>query len=191
MNFTRTTVCMSFVIDLERRSDQRGFFARTWCQKEFQAQGLSARVVQMSMSYNARKGTLRGMHYQLHPHEETRIVSCTRGAIYDVVLDLRCDSPTYLQWAAAELTAENHRMLYIPEGCAHGFQTLADDAEVLYLMNEFYSPEHQRGVRYNDPAFNIQWPLAVGVISPADRTWPDYQRSAREAPLGKLSHDRS
>jgi dTDP-4-dehydrorhamnose 3,5-epimerase len=178
MRFVATGVQGAYTIDLEYRTDQRGFFARMWCRREFEARELNLCLVQVSMSYSARKGTLRGMHYQIHPHEETKIVSCTRGAIYDVVLDLRRESPTYMHWAATELTAENHRMLYIPEGCAHGFQTLADDAEVLYLMNAFYSPEHARGVRYNDPLFNIRWPLAVSSISNADRAWPDYQRSA-------------
>jgi dTDP-4-dehydrorhamnose 3,5-epimerase len=174
MIFTETRVQGAHVIDLERRADERGFFARLWCQREFEAQGLTARLTQVNISSNVRKGTLRGMHFQIGPHEEAKVVSCSRGAICDVVLDLRRASPTYLRWDAVELNANNRRMLYIPEGCAHGFQSLADDAELLYLMSEFYSPEHARGVRYNDPAFDIHWPLPVAAISDADRTWPDY-----------------
>jgi dTDP-4-dehydrorhamnose 3,5-epimerase len=175
MLFTRTNVDGAFVIDLERRTDPRGSFARAWCQREFQAHGLTDRIAQVNVSANPRKGTLRGLHYQSRPHQEAKVVSCTRGAVLDVVLDLRPDSPTYLRWAAAELTAGNRRQLYIPEGCAHGFQTLADDTELLYLMSEFYAPGHACGVRYNDPAFGIAWPLPVAVISDADRDWPDYR----------------
>jgi dTDP-4-dehydrorhamnose 3,5-epimerase len=174
MLFIETKVFGAYVIDLERRADERGYFARVWCEKELQAHGLTARVAQVNVSGNARKGTLRGMHHQLAPRQEVKIVTCTRGAIYDVALDLRRDSPTYLKWVAAELTAANRRMLYIPEGCAHGFQTLADDTELLYLMSEFYSPELARGVRCDDPAFGIEWPLAVTCMSAADRDWPDY-----------------
>jgi dTDP-4-dehydrorhamnose 3,5-epimerase len=174
MIFTETRVRGAFVIDLERRTDNRGFFARAWCQKEFAAHGLSGRLVQVNVSYNARRGTLRGLHYQLAPYQETKVVSCTQGAIYDVVVDLRRDSPTCRQWAAAELTAGNHRMLYVPEGCAHGFQTLADDTELLYLMSAFHSPEHARGVRYNDPAFGVEWPLPAHALSDVDRSWPDF-----------------
>ena len=174
MIFTETAVRGAYVLDLERRSDTRGFFARAWCAKEFEAHGLTPRLAQVNVSANVRKGTLRGMHYQRPPHREAKVVSCIRGAIYDVVLDLRRVSPTYLRWAAAELTAESHRMLYVPEGCAHGFQTLMDGAEVLYLMSEFYAPGHAAGVRYDDPAFAIEWPLPVACISDADRAWPDY-----------------
>jgi dTDP-4-dehydrorhamnose 3,5-epimerase len=179
MLFEETRVQGAYVIDLELRNDRRGFFARTWCQKEFAACGLTAHVVQINVSHNTHKGTLRGMHYQSAPFQEAKVVSCTRGAIYDVVLDLRADSPTYLRWDAAELTAENRRQLYVPEGCAHGFQTLTDDTELLYLMSEFYVPDHACGVRYDDPAFGIQWPLPVGVLTEADRTWPDYESKAR------------
>jgi dTDP-4-dehydrorhamnose 3,5-epimerase len=178
MLFTETRVKGAHVVDLERRADDRGFFARAWCQKEFQIQGLTARLTQVNVSFNRRKGTLRGLHFQLPPYQEAKVVSCTQGAIYDVVVDLRRDSPTHLQWAAVELTAGNRRMLYVPEGCAHGFQTLADHSELLYLMSEFYSPEHARGVRYNDPSFGITWPLPAECLSEADRAWPDYPRGA-------------
>jgi dTDP-4-dehydrorhamnose 3,5-epimerase len=175
MIFTRTRVHEAYVIDLERRTDERGFFARAWCEKEFAAHGLAPRLAQVNVSFNARKRTLRGMHYQASPCAEAKVVSCTGGALYDVVLDLRPESPTYLRWDAVELTAGNRRMLYVPEGCAHGFQTLADDTVVLYFMSEFYSAEHARGVRYDDPAFGIRWPLSVGTISEKDLTWPDYE----------------
>jgi dTDP-4-dehydrorhamnose 3,5-epimerase len=176
MMFQETSIQGVYLIDLERRADHRGSFARAWCQKGFEAHGLTARVAQINVSSNPQKGTLRGMHYQFPPYCETKVVSCTRGAIHDVALDLRQDSRTYKQWFAAALTAENRRMLYIPEGCAHGFQTLADDTELLYLMSEYYCPGHARGVRYNDHAFEIQWPLPVEKISDADRAWPDYER---------------
>jgi dTDP-4-dehydrorhamnose 3,5-epimerase len=176
MFFRETKVKGAYVIDLDRRVDDRGYFARAWCQKEFQAQGLTARLAQVNVSFNVRKGTLRGMHFQLPPYQEAKIVSCTRGAIYDVVVDLRHDSPTYMQWDGVELTAGNRCQLYIPEGCAHGFQTLDDNSELLYLMSEFYSPQHARGVRYNDPSFNIAWPLPPQCLSEADRAWPDFPR---------------
>jgi dTDP-4-dehydrorhamnose 3,5-epimerase len=180
MYFQQTDVEMAFLIDLERRSDSRGFFARMWCRQEFAAHGLCARLAQINLSGNLRKGTLRGMHFQRQPHGEVKVVSCTRGAIYDVVLDLRSDSPTYMRWAAVHLTAENHSMLYVPEGCAHGFQTLTDDSEVLYLMSEFHSPAHAMGVRFDDPSFDIKWPLRVESISETDLEWPDYQRHIAE-----------
>lgn len=181
MTFTETRVRGAFVIDLERRVDNRGFFARAWCEKEFAAHGLTPRVVQVNVSFNAHQGTVRGLHYQLAPHQEAKVVSCTRGAVYDVVLDLRPESPTYLRWDAAELTADKHRMLYVPEGCAHGFQTLTADSELLYLMSEFYTPEHACGVRYNDPAFGIEWPLRAMGLSQADRSWPDFDAGAQAA----------
>jgi len=185
MIFAEMPLAGAYVIDLERRSDQRGFFARTWCQKEFEAHGLAVSLAQINLSHNVNKGTMRGMHYQCAPFEEAKVVSCTQGAIFDVILDLRPYSPTYLNWTAEELNADNHRALYIPEGCAHGFQTLADNSQVLYFMSEFYAPEHGRGVRYDDPAFAIEWPLAVTSISAADRSWPFYKilsNSARPAP---------
>jgi dTDP-4-dehydrorhamnose 3,5-epimerase len=174
MIFRETKVRGAFVLDLERREDERGYFARAWCQKEFAAHGLNDVVAQINVSRTERRGAVRGLHFQREPFAEAKTVSCTRGAIYDVVLDLRPDSPTYLQWDAAELTDDNRRMLHIPEGCAHGFQTLSEGAEVLYFMSQFYSPEHAGGVRFDDVAFNIVWPLPVTVLSPADQNWPHY-----------------
>jgi dTDP-4-dehydrorhamnose 3,5-epimerase len=175
MKFSPTTIAGAWIVDLERRGDERGYFARAWCQREAAAHGLDTNLAQINISANARRGTLRGLHFQAIPRAEAKVVSCTRGAILDVMLDLRPDSPSYLQWQGVELSGDNRRMLYIPPGCAHGFQSLTDNAELLYFMSEFYSPEHGRGVRYDDPAFAIDWPLPVSEISPADRTWPDYQ----------------
>lgn len=174
MIFTKTGLGEACIIDLEKYEDQRGFFARAWCQREFEEHGLVPRVVQTNVSYNKYKGTLRGMHYQRAPYAETKLVRCTRGAIYDVIIDLRPDSPTYKQWLGVELTAANYRMLYVPEGFAHGFQTLMDEVEVIYQVSQFYTPEAEGGLRYNDPAFGIDWPLEVQVISDKDKNWPDY-----------------
>lgn len=174
MIFSETKLPGAVVIDIEKRGDQRGFFARGWCQREFEAQGLTARVVQANISVSHAKGTLRGMHYQAAPYEEAKVVRCTRGAIFDVILDLRPASPTYKQWLGVELTAANYRMLYVPEGFAHGFITLMDEAEVTYQVSQFYTPEAERGVRWNDPAFGIEWPVPVTVISEKDSRWPDY-----------------
>ena len=154
----------------------RGFFARTWCRREIEQLGLCADIAQCSISVNLRKGTLRGMHLQGPPHEETKIVRCVKGAIFDVVLDLRRDSPTFLRWHGVELSSANRLALYIPAGCAHGFQTLDDDCEVAYQISEFYHPECSRPVRWNDRAFGIEWPLPVTVMSAADRTYPDFKR---------------
>lgn len=162
-------------IDLDRKVDERGFFARTWCRHEFENHGLNPKLVQCSLSFNTRKGTLRGMHYQDEPHAEAKLIRCTRGAIYDVVIDLRPESQSYKKWLAAELTSDKRNMLYIPEGCAHGFLTLTDDTEVFYQMSKSYSPDSARGVRWNDPAFQIVWPHAVEVISERDRTYPDFK----------------
>jgi dTDP-4-dehydrorhamnose 3,5-epimerase len=164
-----------FEIEIERHIDERGFFARTWCKKEFEEHGLDSRVAQSSTSFNARRGTMRGVHYQAAPNAETKIVRCTQGSVYDVVLDLRADSATFKKWIAVILSAEQRNMIYIPEGCAHGFLTLADNTEVLYQMTEFFAPESARGVRWNDPAFGITWPEKVEVISERDRTYPDFK----------------
>jgi dTDP-4-dehydrorhamnose 3,5-epimerase len=176
MKFTPLRLPGAFRIELEPISDERGFFARSWCEQEFTAQGLNPHIMQCSISFNQKKGTLRGMHYQAAPHEEAKLVRCTQGAIYDVLLDLRADSPTYCRWAAEELSAENRRMLYIPEGVAHGFQTLTDNAEVFYQISEFYHGELSRGVRWNDPAFGIAWPDDTRTISERDRQYQDFQR---------------
>ena len=172
MKFSPTKLPDVWIVDLEKREDERGFFARSWCQREFEQYGLNPRLVQCSISFNRKKGTLRGMHYQIAPHEETKLVRCTRGAIYDVAVDLRPNSPAYKQWTAVELSSDNERMLYIPEGCGHGFQTLADDAEVFYQISEFYFPELSRGVLYSDPALAIPWPVANPILSERDRAFP-------------------
>jgi len=164
-----------YEIELEPHPDERGFFARTWCQEEFKSHGLKSSLVQCSISFNNKRGTLRGLHFQAHPHGETKLVRCTRGAIYDVVVDLRPSSPRFKEWYAAVLSEENRKTLYIPEGCAHGLMTLEDDTEVLYQMNEFYSAESARGVRWNDPAFGVDWPGSVEVISDRDRNYPDFK----------------
>ena len=164
----------SFVIQIEKREDERGFFARAWCQEEFGEHSLTSRVVQTNISFNINKGTLRGMHYQIAPYEEAKLVRCTSGAIYDVIIDLRQDSRTYLQWVRVELTAENYKMLYVPENFAHGFQTLQDSTEVTYHVSQFYIPGSERGIRWDDPAFGIEWPLEVTVISDKDKNWPDF-----------------
>ncbi|MGH9395763.1 MAG: dTDP-4-dehydrorhamnose 3,5-epimerase [Terriglobia bacterium] len=176
MVFTETKLKGAFIIEPERREDERGFFARTFCQREFEAHGLNPRVVQCSVSYNKKEGTLRGIHYQIPPHAETKLVRCIQGAIYDVIVDLRRESLTFKQWIAVELSAVNRKMLYVPDGVGHGFQTLEDSSEVFYQMSEFYDPECARGVRWNDPVFAIQWPVAEGIIiSDRDSHYPDYQ----------------
>jgi dTDP-4-dehydrorhamnose 3,5-epimerase len=175
MQFRPTTLGDAYIVEPERRSDDRGFFARTWCQQAFTAQGLDANLVQCNVSFNHRKGTLRGMHFQLPPFAETKLVRCTQGAIYDVIIDLRPDSPTFQQWVGVELTAANGQALYVPKGFAHGFQTLTDDAEVFYQMSAFYEPGYAGGLRWDDPTFKIDWPMAVTVIADRDRTYADYQ----------------
>jgi len=177
MRFTATVLPGAFLVDVERHVDERGFFARSWCQQEFEAQGLNGRLVQCNISRNAHRHTLRGMHYQAMPHAEVKLVRCTMGAIYDVIIDLRPDSSTRGQSFGAELSASNHRALYIPEGFAHGFLTLTDDSEVFYQMSEFYHPEAARGVRWDDPAFGIEWPQRPAVISARDAAYPDYNAS--------------
>lgn len=175
MIFTETELKGAYLIDVEKKADNRGFFARVWCQREFQAHNLPQQFVQCNVSWNRRKGTLRGMHRQLPPHEESKLIRCTRGAIYDVILDLRSDSPTFGRWVGVELTEDNHRSLFVPGGFAVGFQTLAKDSEVLYLMSEFYTPGAEQGIRYNDPAFGLEWPTEVTVISEKDKSWPDFR----------------
>lgn len=174
MIFTETTLKGAFMIEPERRHDERGFFARTWCQREFAAEGLPPEWVQCNISFNRQRGTLRGMHYQAAPYAEAKLVRCTMGAIYDVIIDLRSESPTFRQWLAVELTADNRRMLFIPQGFAHGFQTLTDDTEVFYQMSQFYVPEYARGVRWDDPAFKVSWPAEKRIISERDQAFPDF-----------------
>lgn len=175
MIFIETKLSGAFIIKPELLEDDRGFFSRTFCRKEFEMNGLNPHLVQCSISFNEKAGTLRGMHYQQTPYAEVKLVRCTMGAIYDVILDLRPESPTFRQWTAIELSAENHLMLYIPEGFAHGFQTLRDNNEVFYQMSDFYHPEAARGIRWNDPAFNIQWPMKVVIISSKDSQYSDFQ----------------
>lgn len=174
MIFTETTLRGAFVIEPERIEDERGFFARTWCEEEFRSRGLNTRLVQCNVSFNHRKGTLRGMHYQAAPFEEIKLVRCTAGAIQDVIIDLRPESSTFKQHFSIELSADNRIMLYIPVRFAHGFLTLTDGAEVFYQMSQSYSPAHARGVRWNDPAFRIAWRGEVKVISERDRNYPDF-----------------
>lgn len=174
MRFRETELPGAFVIELEKIEDNRGFFARVWCQQDFEDNGLVSRIVQVSTSFNTKAGTLRGMHYQVAPHVETKVVRCTRGALYDVIVDLRPDSPTYKRWIGVELTAKNHAMLYVPAGFAHGFITLEDDTEVTYLISEAHHPQAARAIRWDDPVFNIQWPRPVAEISERDAGWPDF-----------------
>lgn len=174
MIFKESKLKGAFVIDLEKHQDERGFFARTFCRKELQDHGLIADVAQANMSLSKARGTLRGMHYQKAPYEETKLVRCIRGALYDVIIDLRPESPTYKQWIGVELSADNYRMLFVPKNFAHGFITLAEDTEVTYMVSQYYSPGAELGIRWNDPQFAIEWPIDVTVISPKDANWPDF-----------------
>ncbi len=174
MKFNSTPFEGVYTIEIERIFDERGFFARSFCQKEFIKFGLNPNIKQCNISFNRKKGTLRGMHFQNPPFEEDKVVSCSRGAIYDVILDLRKTSNTYKQWISFELNEENNVFLYIPSGFAHGFQTLVDNAQVLYQMSEFYQPDYAQGVRYNDPMFPIQWPLDISVVSEKDLSYSDF-----------------
>lgn len=175
MIFRETKLPGTFEIEVEPKADERGLFARTWCRREFADRGLKAEVAQCSLSFNPRKGTLRGMHFQVAPHGETKVVRCTRGAIYDVVLDLRPKSPTFKDWVAIVLSAETRKTVYVPEGCAHGFLTLEDKTEVCYQISEFHDMELARGVRFDDPAFQIDWPEKIEVISERDRNYPSFE----------------
>ena len=177
MNFIATKLPGAFVLEPERFEDERGFLARAWSAQAFAEQGLEAPFVECNISYNRRKGTLRGMHFQRPPHAQNKLVRCTRGAVYDVIIDLRTDSPTFKQWLGVELTAENRRSLYVPAGCAHGFQTLEDDSELYYQMSAAYAPEVSDGVRWDDPAFRVEWPDSEQerVIIARDRQYPDFR----------------
>ncbi len=174
MNFTETKLSGAFVIELQRAEDSRGFFARAFCRREFEAHGLNPAVAQCNTSFNRAAGTLRGMHYPIDPFPEVKLVRCISGAIHGVIIDLRPASPTYRAWAGFDLSAENHRTLYVPEGFAHGYLTLADHTEVFYQVSECYNPGHERGIRWNDPAFAIHWPATPRIVSPKDASHPDF-----------------
>lgn len=174
MIFTETKLKGAFIIEIERQEDERGFFARTWDQKKFEENGLNPKLVQCNISFNKKKGTLRGMHYQISPYEEAKLVRCTRGKIFDVIIDLRFKSETFKKWVGVELSAENHKMLYVPEDCAHGFQTLEDNTEVFYQMSEFYMPKYTRGVKWNDKAFGIRWPALPTIVSKKDSIYSSF-----------------
>lgn len=180
MRFHETTLPGAYVIELEKKGDDRGFFARFYCTKEFAKHGLESNFVQVNNSLSAYKGTLRGIHYQLHPMAEAKLVRCIRGALWDVIVDLREDSPTFGNWYSEELTAENRLMMYVPKGFGHAFMTLEDNTEALYMVSEFYSPENERGIRWNDTRFNIQWPMHPVVISDKDKAHPDFQLCAKQ-----------
>ncbi|GAA5520545.1 dTDP-4-dehydrorhamnose 3,5-epimerase [Aliifodinibius salicampi] len=174
MIFHKTNLKDAYIIELNKLKDERGFFARQYCQNEFRDHGIQISIVQANVSYNKLKGTLRGMHYQTEPHGEAKLVRCTKGGIYDAIIDVRSGSPTFKKWIGVELTEHNHKMLYVPEGFAHGFITLQDDTEVTYQVSEFYTPGAEEGIRWNDPTFNIDWPAEVNVISEKDLNWPDF-----------------
>lgn len=174
MYFNKGKIKGSYIIDIEKYGDERGFFGRAFCQQEFEEHGLAQEMVQTNVSFSKQRGTLRGLHYQTKPYREAKLMRCTRGAIYDVIVDVRLNSPTFKQWMGVELTVDNYRMLYVPKGCAHGFITLEDDTEALYQVSAFYTPDHEKGVRYNDPSIGIEWPIDVEVISEKDLQWPDF-----------------
>jgi len=184
MIFTPTPLEDAFLIDIEPKEDARGFFARTWCRQEFAARGLDNQIAQESVSYNRLRATVRGLHFQQSPHEETKIVRCIRGAIFDVVVDLRPGSSSYLRWQGYELTADNRRAVYVPKGFAHGFQTLAEHCDIAYQISQSQMPEAASGYRYDDPAFGIAWPLPVSMISERDLNWPKFIDGAKVAPAG-------
>ncbi len=175
MDFVETKLKGAFIIELLPITDTRGFFARAWCEREFQTHGLITHFVQANLTFSLRRGTLRGLHYQVPPFQETKLVRCTQGAIYDVIVDLRSQSPTYGQWLATELSADNRKMIYIPGEFAHGYQTLVDNTEVFYQVAEFYAPESERGIRWDDPAFGIEWPVhSPPIVSEKDERWSDF-----------------
>jgi len=174
MFFKEAKLHGSFIIELQKLEDERGFFARAWCQREFENHGIDVAWVQANLAYTRYQGTLRGLHYQVAPHAEAKLVRCIKGAVFDVSVDLRSGSSTYKQWSGVELSANNHKMVYIPAGCAHGYQALTDEVELFYQVSQFYDSDSERGIRYNDPAFGLEWPLNVEVISDKDKSWPDY-----------------
>lgn len=175
MIFTETKLKGAFIIEIDGFQDKRGLFARVFCQREFEAHGLNANVVNTNVSRSVHKATLRGMHFQRQPMAESKLVRCTKGALYDVIIDLRPNSPTYKEWIGVELTEQNYRMLYVPEGFAHGFQTLVEQTEACYQVSQFYAPDHEGGVRWDDPNFDIKWPLAPSVMSEKDQNWPNFE----------------
>ena len=177
MIFLETPLKGAYVVELEKHEDERGFFARSWCAKEFSSKGLDTKLVQCNVSFNKKKGTLRGLHYQLPPHAETKLVRCTRGSLYDVIVDLRAESRTFLKWFGVELTTGNYRMVYIPQRFAHGFQTLEDGTEILYQMSEFYAPEAARGISWNDPQVGIIWPEGDRTMSKKDQEYVDLDKT--------------
>lgn len=176
MKFSETPIRGAKIIDLEKKVDERGFFARAFCRKEFKEYGLESSIKQCNLSQNITRGTIRGMHYQENPHGEEKIVRCIQGSLYDVIVDLRRESPTYLKWFGVELSADNFRMLYVPEGVAHGFQTIENDTVILYMVTEFYNPAVEKGIRWDDPLIGIEWKQESNlIISEKDRSWPDFQ----------------
>lgn len=175
MKFTETPIRGAMIVELEKHEDHRGFFSRAFCKKEFENHGLENQIVQCNFSKSRKKGTLRGLHYQSEPHSEVKMVRCVNGSIYDVIVDLRKGSPTYKQWFGLKLSEENYKMLYIPKGLGHGFQTLEEDSVLFYMVTEFYNREAEGGVRWNDPAFGIEWPLDVSDISEKDKAYPDFK----------------
>ena len=172
MIFTETELKGAYIIDIDKIVDDRGFFARTFCKQEFEKVGLDPNIAQANMSFNPKKGTLRGMHYQVAPYEETKLIKCVSGAIFDIIVDLREDSPTYLKWTGVELSDKNHRMFYVPRGFAHGFITLEDNTAIQYMVSQFYAPGAEKGIKWDDPKFNIQWPIDIAVISEKDNSHP-------------------
>ena len=175
MLFRETKLKGAYVVDLDKKEDERGFFARVWCKKEFEAKGLNTNFVQANLALTRRKGTLRGLHYQIQPHQEVKLIRCIKGKIFDVLVDLRPASPTFKEWFGIQLTPNNYQMLYIPENIAHGYLILEDDSEVFYQVSKYYSPAAERGIRWNDPALNINWPETSNLIlSDKDKNWPDY-----------------
>ncbi|MEX0686546.1 MAG: dTDP-4-dehydrorhamnose 3,5-epimerase [Balneolales bacterium] len=175
MIFKKTAIEGAYKIILEKRGDERGFFARGYCEHEFKNQGIMFQIIQANIAYNPFRNTLRGLHYQIKPHGEKKLVRCVKGAIYDVIVDLRINSPSYMKWIGVELDAENRTMLYVPKGCAHGYQTLSDDSEIFYMVSAFYAPESERGINWSDPAFNIDWKKGGEmIISDKDKNWPEF-----------------
>ncbi len=183
MIFTELPLKGAFLVEIKKISDDRGFFGRAWCKNEFEEHGMNGDIKQINTSLTLKKGTIRGMHYQVDPYKETKFIRCTRGSIYDVIIDLRPDSPTFMKWIGNELSQDNYKMVYVPGNFAHGFISLEDNSEVYYPVTEFYTPGAERGIRWNDPAFNIQWPVAADIVSEKDASHPDFDISTFQKPL--------